>query len=257
MGHVRCSSLEIYMHIQKPWQCLVFACTALLAVFVLYGATYTAIATAASPADEQLRALEGLEIENRQAIYAAAQQGIKVLNMIARGDNFGQEPVFRAYGFDSPGQASQLDLARPMQVMLVPDTKLLNYKFGSEPNSLLTPLHEIVFPVIGQGAVRTSMSVTFSRTQEKWKATGWGKPNLIRRLVELKQYRTSQTIFLVRFAALNLHFLGDINHRQLFLTPIFDDPRYGLIAGESLDTEKALLLLQAKQLENTKDMLNP
>lgn len=182
----------------------------------------------------------------------AAMQGLQLLRMIASQDRFKQQPVFRAYGFDSPEQASDLDLDRSLRVMLVPDDQLRDFKPGTDPNSLLVPLHEVLFPVIGLGAVRISMSVTFSQTDNRWKATGWGKPKLTRALVQLKQYSASQTSFLVRIPAVNLHLLGDHVQGQLFLTPIFDNPRYGFSAGQSLEAEKAFLILQhaAKARDN-------
>ena len=174
----------------------------------------------------------------------AAMQGLQLLRMIASQDSFKQQPVFRAWGFDSPEQASDLDLDRPLQVMLIPRDQLRAFKPGTDENSLLVPLHEILYPVIGQGAVRISMSVTFSQIDNRWKATEWGKPKLTRALVQLEPYSASKTSFLVRIPALNLHLLGDHVQGQLLLTPIFDNPRYGFSAGQSLKAEKAFLILQ-------------
>ena len=188
---------------------------------------------------------EGPEVAQEQE--AAARRGLEVFRAMTQRKSFAQ-----SLGLDAPAQASDLRLGPPLQAHWVRLDRLQQFRPGNDAEKLLEPVHEIIYPIIAREQLAYSTTVSFSGVKNNWEASGWSPADLLRRLDQLEQYKTSKSSFLVKIPALNLIFLGDRLRGQLMLIPIADSPRFNFKAGQTLPAEDVFekLVSAAKSRDN-------
>lgn len=144
----------------------------------------------------------------------------------------------KAMGFDSPRQAKEVRLGIPLRIFMVELASLKKYRPGDEPDALVRPLDQVLYPVLVGDQTRSSMVI--SRIDEVWQPTEIGAASVIKVLDQLRKRSSDSTklslesYFVVRIPALNLEFLGYRIDNTMMLTPLIDEPAYGFARGRPL-----------------------
>jgi hypothetical protein len=150
------------------------------------------------------------------------------------------EQTYRGFGFDSLGEVWQAELGRPMAVFYIRPDQLRSSYAGKDASwRLVSP--ESIYPLIVNGQVRSSVTVV--KTGERaYRAAGFGDAALVKRL---SRYRSNDAAdeFVIHVLGLNMYFLGRNAQEGFTLTPIEDDRRLELRAGERYTADAVLQLL--------------
>lgn len=179
----------------------------------------------------------------------AAEQALGTLALLVTKENRQQ------MGFDSVEEVRAATLGVPLPEFMVRLDELQKFHEGEDPSRLLHSTGRLTFPVLVQG--RTRSSVTLGRGEKGWEAVSYGGPNYIRLLAEErgrlmeKEGRSADEYLEVRVPALNLSFLGARKEGRLFLTPLFEDPRFPLKKGATLPAEEVFKAIQPAAREHT------
>jgi hypothetical protein len=164
----------------------------------------------------------------------AAQHGLATLRQIVNAGNYA------SLGFESEGEVRQATLGEPLQVYRVQLDALRAFTEKTDPETLLVDIRRSLFPVKVGDRVATSIFVTGAR--EGWRASELGNA-AVARLVS--RYRHGAGDFVVHVPALKSWFVADRTEGKLMLTPVMDDPRTKLRAGETLPADVVFLQLKA------------
>lgn len=162
---------------------------------------------------------------------------------------------YRAMGFDSPEQVRAARMGTPVQQFMIRLDELKSYEPGADLSALLHSTETLIYPVLVQG--RTHSSVTLRRQDDRWQAESFGLPKYARLLNELRDRlaaesnRSPSEYFEVRVPALNVAFLGHTQNGRLFLTPVFDAPRFGFKRGVTLPAEEVIEAILPAAREHT------
>jgi hypothetical protein len=156
---------------------------------------------------------------------AAAASGLAEFKRLVNSKNF------QSYGFQSEKEAASASLGQPVVAFLVRLDQLREYQPSGDATRLLTGGDKVLYPVVADGRVRSSIII--DKGSGSWKAASFGGPQLIQRLTQARDRvspQGAQTIA-VEFLALNAYFLGEFRGSDLFLTPLADQPEFNLKAG--------------------------
>lgn len=164
---------------------------------------------------------------------AAAQQGLATLKQVVNADNYAR------LGFGSPEEVRQATLGEPLHIYRVRLDALRKFTGETNPETLLDDARRSLYPVKVSERVATSIFVTQAR--DGWRSTELGNA-AVAQLVS--RYRHSAADFIVHVPALQAYFVADRVEGALVLTPVTDDPRTGLKAGEAMPARHVFLLLQ-------------
>jgi hypothetical protein len=164
----------------------------------------------------------------------AAQHGLATLRQIVNAGNYA------SLGFESEAEVRQATLGEPLQVYRVQLDALRAFTGNTDPETLLVDIRRSLFPVKVGDRVATSIFVTGSR--EGWRASELGSA-AVARLVS--RYRHGAGDFVVHVPAMKSWFVADRVEGKLMLTPVMDDPRTKLRAGETLPADVVFLQLKA------------
>lgn len=145
------------------------------------------------------------------------------------------EQNYKSLGFQSIDEVRKAQLGQPIEVYSVSLEKLKGYQAGQDPNSLLTPSAETIYPVIVSGNVRTG--VTIVRKEQGYESSSFGKADIAKGLAA---YRKGAGEFAVRIPAFNLYFLGRHVKKQVLLVPIANSPQLTVQAGEAAPFEEVI-----------------
>jgi len=143
---------------------------------------------------------------------------------------------FKRLGFETADEIKQATLGEPMLDYMVQLDDLKNYEAGTDPVKVLKPTNHVIYPVVVRAQTRSSL--TLAKTDKGWASVAYGSPALIRSLTTLRASGAASSrlsegaYFSVRIPAFNLYLLGHRTDTTLMLTPVFDDPKLGLKAGE-------------------------
>ena len=151
----------------------------------------------------------------------AAQEGLATLRRIVNPHNFA------ALGFKSADEADQATLGEPLPIYLVKLDALRTFTDKTNPETLLSDPKRSLFPVNVSERVATSIFVTES--PEGWRATELGNA-AVAQLVSHQRHGAGD--FIVHVPALQSYFVGTRGEGRLMLTPVMDDPRTELRAGQ-------------------------
>lgn len=159
---------------------------------------------------------------------------------------------YQEMGFASPDEAKVATLDVPLRVFMVRLDELQKYEPGSDPSPLLSGGDYVIFPVAVEGNVRSSIIV--EKVMEEWKVTGFGSPNLVKMITNVRKDKSESTrlpgyfFFVVTVPAMNLYFVAHRMGEGLMLTSILDEPLYGFKAGITMRADKVFeALLPAAQ----------
>ncbi|MCS0632795.1 hypothetical protein NX786_26025 [Telluria mixta] len=164
----------------------------------------------------------------------AAQHGLATLRQIVNAGNYA------SLGFESEAEVRQATLGEPLQVYRVQLDALRAFTGNTDPETLLVDIRRSLYPVKVGDRVATSIFVTGSR--EGWRASELGNA-AVARLVS--RYRHGAGDFVVHVPAMKSWFVADRVEGKLMLTPVMDDPRTKLRAGETLPADVVFLQLKA------------
>lgn len=152
---------------------------------------------------------------------AGARQSLSVLGELVTEQNAQQ------LGFESPRQAASATLGQPFPAYLVRLDELRAWHPGASADALLKPLDRLIYPVLVDGKVRSS--VTVEKGPKGWSAVGFGAPLLIRRLAEGRDVGVrsagvpESAVFAVQVPALARQYVGWRVAGKLMLLSIADD----------------------------------
>ena len=163
----------------------------------------------------------------------AAQHGLATLTQIVNAGNYA------SLGFDSEAEVRQATLGEPLQVYRVQLDALRAFTANTDPETLLVDVRRSLYPVKVGDRVATSIFVTGSR--EGWRASELGNAAVARLI---SRYRHGASDFVVHVPAMKSYFVADRVEGKLMLTPVMDDPRTKLRAGETLPADVVFLQLQ-------------
>ena len=164
----------------------------------------------------------------------AAQHGLATLRQIVNARNYA------SLGFESEAEVRQATLGEPLQVYRVQLDALRAFTENTDPETLLVDIRRSLYPVRVGDRVATSIFVTGSR--EGWRTSELGNA-AVARLVS--RYRHGTGDFVVHVAAMKSWFIADRVEGKLMLTPVMDDPRTKLRAGETVPADVVFLQLKA------------
>ena len=188
----------------------------------------------ATHANAQERNVPAKEIQSA-AIQSTAQRALETFSQLVTKENFKQ------MGFDSPDEVRTAALGMPLHDYLVQLDVLKKYEPGSKTDELLTATNQIVYPILVNNQVKSS--ITISKTKESWQAVSFGGSSFVKMLSKTLTENSRETglaysaYFIVRVPSLNLFFLGYRVKDELMLVPIMDEPRLKLKAGASVKAE--------------------
>jgi hypothetical protein len=169
------------------------------------------------------------ELQDREAADKAAAQSLKTLRKLITEQNYKQ------MGFESLEEAQNAALDNAIQDYAVDLASLKEFRTGDDPGKLLLRTRSLVYPVLVNGEVRTSITIAYR--DKAWEAQSFGRSNFIKLLADRlaaqskTQNLTRRDFFIVRVPAFNLVFLGYRMNRKFMLLPILHSPEYGISAG--------------------------
>jgi hypothetical protein len=163
----------------------------------------------------------------------AAQQGLATLRQVVNAGNYA------SLGFGSPEEVRQATLGEPLQVFRVQLDALRAFTGKTDPETLLVDIRRSMYPVKVGDRVATSVFVIGAG--KGWRASELGNA-AVAQLVS--RYRHGAGDFVVHVPALKAYFVANRVEGKLMLTPVMDDPRTQLKAGETLPAEVVFVRLQ-------------
>jgi len=164
----------------------------------------------------------------------AAQHGLATLRQVVNARNYA------SLGFESEAEVRQATLGEPLQVFQVRLDALRAFTGQTDPETLLVDIRRTLYPVKVGDRVATSVVVTGAR--DGWRSSELGNA-AVARLVS--RYRHGGGDFVVHVPALKSYFVADRVEGKLLLTPVMDDPRTKLRAGETVPADVVFLQLKA------------
>jgi hypothetical protein len=164
----------------------------------------------------------------------AAQHGLTTLRHIVNAGNYA------SLSFESEAEVRQATLGEPLQVYRVQLDALRAFTANTDPETLLVDIRRSLFPVKVGDRVATSIFVTGGR--DGWRASELGNAAVARLI---SRYRHGASDFVVHVPALKSWFVADRVEGKLMLTPVMDDPRTKLRAGETVPADVVFLQLKA------------
>jgi hypothetical protein len=156
----------------------------------------------------------------------AASNAIGILQKLVNEQNY------KSLGFQSLDEVKQAQPGKPMEVYNMGLDRLKSYQAGADPNSLLSPSAETIYPVMVDGNVRSG--ITIVHKEQGYEPSSFGNADIIQRL---SRYRASDAEFAVRIPAFNMYFIGRRVDTRLVLVPIVSDPRLKVQEGETVPIE--------------------
>ena len=141
---------------------------------------------------------------------------------------------YKDLGFQSLDEVKKATLGPSLQVFMVGLGQLKEYQPGQDPQKLFIEIGRVIYPVMVDDQLRTSLEV--EKSGEEWQGTSFGNPNLIQMLSRVRQEKTD---FVVWIPALNLYFIGSKPTGELLLVPVLDDPQLKLFAGKAIPAGEA------------------
>jgi hypothetical protein len=163
---------------------------------------------------------------------AAARQGRDEFESLV------DEQTYEGFGFDSLNEVKDAELGRPMAVYFVPPDRLRDFHAGQDAAGLLVKSPETIYPLSVKGQVRSSITVV-QTGKEAYRAAGFGDGLLVKRLSSYRSNDASDE-FVVHALGVHMYFLGRRGQEGFTLTPIEDDGRLELRAGQRYEADAVL-----------------
>jgi hypothetical protein len=178
---------------------------------------------------------QGTQSESAPSATAqeAAQTGLTALQGLVNENNF------QGLGFGSVDQVKSAQLGAPLSLYSVRLDALTGYKGDPDASALVQDAHKTIYPVVTGEQVLSSVSVT--QRGDGWRATDFGDSALTKALVAHKQSAGDVVVWV---PALKIYFTARGTGSAMMLTPIMDDPRFDLKAGEGMAASNVFGILQ-------------
>jgi hypothetical protein len=144
-----------------------------------------------------------------------------------------------AIGFSGPDEVARAQPAPAFPVYFVSLNALKTYQAGTPSASLFRELPDSVVPLVVDGQVKSSMTIT--RSDRGFTATAFGDSARARLAVEARTRGAGD--FIVRVPALGFEFIGRRADGQIMLTAMSADPRLRVAQGQAVPAEAVLQLL--------------
>jgi hypothetical protein len=168
---------------------------------------------------------------------------------------FASDQSARALGFASEDKGANASLGEPIAVFMVRLDELQRYEPHTDPNKLLHDAETVIYPVITDGQVRSS--IFLEKTNQQWNAGRFGGANLARLLNDARQQNSAKKMalatgsqFAVEVPALNAYFMGWRSQEKLMLSPVMDDPALKLSKNETLPAQEIFTRLAVAAREH-------
>lgn len=166
----------------------------------------------------------------------AATRALATFQKIAKQTNV------KAMGFESADEIAGAKLGEPLSVFMVELQDLRAYTPGSDPEKLLKPIDKVIYPVITNEQVRSS--IVLQKGKEGWQASDFGGANFARLVTRARDESAKAAslaptaYFVVQVPALNAYFLGYRQDGKLMLSSIIGDPGMNLKADAPSPAEQ-------------------
>lgn len=199
------------------------------------------LASLALSAFAQQPRIQALRAPLEKQAFQIGAQSLSAFQSVVTSKNYQQ------MGFKSAGEVKSARLGVPLPVFMVRLDDLRAYKSGIDPHTLLRDLDRVVFPVLVNDEVRSS--VTIEKRNGRWQGTGFGAPKFALAFESARQVSASANSVpplahaMVHVAALNRHYLAHRSNGRLMLTTIADDPILRLRAGRTIPADQIFLAL--------------
>lgn len=175
---------------------------------------------------ENLPAIEGINTENLFTLTKAAETPVEIFRNpdVFREITKDPEKLARRLGFESVEHLAQVQPGACLIVAWVGIKPLTQYKDGDDPKKILRFSNSVILPLNDKTVLdeskdaKSSLTLTLSGKVNKWRWTGRGLPNFIRKIDEYGSNHTAQKL-VVEIPGLNLRFLGVGQGSQLKLIP--------------------------------------
>ena len=185
-----------------------------------------------------------------------AQEALKLLESLAN------EYTYKQMGFASLEEVSSAELGTPVSVFTVGYDVIRNYEENMHPNLLLTDLHEIIYPVVSGGQIRSSIGVMYDG--KEWEYTDIGRPNFTNALFEARELHVSSTgrnhedFFMVNFPALYITLIAyRLEDGSTEMAVVHGSDLTGLKTNELLPGNKVFAAIAAYAKEHPAEGMSP
>jgi hypothetical protein len=166
----------------------------------------------------------------------AALKGKRRFQRLAVNDK-----IARELGFDSSSDAadSNTQLGIPFPLIFVHLDIIAKYNSTISPDTYLVFAKRFIFPVKATGKTKSSITVLEltppGQVAQEWKPVEWGATGLIRLLEKTRDtVAPPSPSFAFWIPALSRYFLGFFNDGKLLVVPLYDELKYGFVAGNPL-----------------------
>lgn len=149
----------------------------------------------------------------------AAQAALDEFRKLSPAKNDADDEFAKDLGFASAKEAASAQLGSPLRIWQVPVGRLKDFQSNTDPNRILEDSHSVIFPLLVNGEVRSSLTV--SEDKRGWRVAAKGSPKTIRKI---QRQKPSESNFLVMVIPLRSQFIGDRKAGEIMLTPIEEAP---------------------------------
>jgi hypothetical protein len=142
---------------------------------------------------------------------------------------------FRMMGFESRDEVRRATLDKSIREYVIELSSIKGFKENMNPEKLLVRTRTLVYPVLIDSSIRTSLTIAYRNN--RWESQSFGYSNLTKIIAALMNAKSKEpgfsrnVFFIVRVPAFNLAFLGYRFKGTLTLIPLFDSPAFDLKTG--------------------------
>ena len=183
----------------------------------------------AQPDADNRQASNQSEPKQERTVDEATRAGLAAFKELTQGDNA------RSLGL-TPGEGANATLGQQYEVFTVGLDQLRAYRPGVAAASLLNASPNVVIPILVNGQVRSSMTIT--RTEQGYVASEIGGAGLMQATARAAERTPGD--FLVRVPALGLQFVGHREGDRVMLSLTTPDPRLKLQPGAPMPADQVL-----------------
>lgn len=137
-----------------------------------------------------------------------AEEALKLFEALAN------EHTYKKMGFESLEEVSSAALGEPISVFTIHHNTISAYQNTTDPNILLIDRHEILYPVMVNGQIRSSIGIMHDG--KIWEYSEIGRPNFTGALFDIRQLHMRENnkqhtdYFLVNFPSLYVTLIGHV-----------------------------------------------
>ncbi len=147
------------------------------------------------------------------------------------------EKNYQAMGFTSVDEVKRAALAAPLPVFEIGLDWLKGYQLGQDPNALLSPTTEAIYPVTVDGQPRSSVTVV--KKESGYTASSFGKADIAKGLAQYRGRDVAGT-FAVYIPIFSLYLVGSRVENRLMFTPVVPSTRVPVRVGVPVVAEEIL-----------------